>query len=364
MRKFLIVLAAAATLAALLAASWRPVPVEERRVRIEAQRAFPELAARADLAARVPVEVQAQLLDYADDELLLLKARAAVLARPDMAARILPLYGATPEFRAILRAHGEAVLPPIAHFLDNEVVTLTLADAAARAVEKVRGVKGVAGTERPALTPEDRGWHAVRFIQAEGHDFLGQFEVAPDGGTHWIRTERVLEGLGSLFAGGVRDLERKYRTGREVTAGDLGWAAVDAVAVLGAVQILRAGKAAAAAVRTGEAGARASATAARLARAGKIGLAGASRAKWPAALVATWIAVRHPGVVSEFFAGLAAMAGVPAWLAVFGGWTLLLLPIMFLALPVLRLATGLLLALLGLLRGALARIERGPYRRT
>lgn len=361
MRKFLVVLAAAATLAALLAAGWRPVPVEERRVRIEAQRAFPELAARADLAARVPVEVQAQLLDYAGDELLLLKARAAVLARPDMAARILPLYGATPEFREILRAHGEAVLPPIAHFLDNEVVTLTLADAAARAVDKV---KGGAGSERPALTPEDRGWHAVRFIQAEGHDFLGQFEVAPDGGTHWIRTERVLEGLGSLFAGGVRDLERKYRTGREVTAGDLGWAAVDAVAVLGAVQILRAGKAAAAAVRTGEAGARASATAARLARAGKIGLAGASRAKWPAALVATWIAVRHPGVVSEFFAGLAALAGVPAWLAVFGGWTLLLLPIMFLALPVLRLVTGLLLALLGLLRGALARIERGPYRRT
>lgn len=354
MRKLLIVLAMAAVLAALLALTWRPVPIEERRIRIEAQRAFPELAGGRGPAVRVPVEVQAQLLDYADDELLLLKARAAVLARPDMAARILPLYGATPEFREILRRHGEAVLPPIAHFLDNEVMTLALVDAAGRAVDKLKG----AG--RPALTPEQRGWHAVRFIQAEGHDFLGQFEVGADGRTRWLHTERVLEGLGALFAGGVRDLERKYRTGAEVTAGDLGWAAVDAVAVLGAVHILRAGKVAASAVRTGEAGARASAAAARLARAGKIGLAGAGRAKWPAILAATYVVLRHPGVVSEFLAGLAGTLGVPAWLAVFGGWLLLLLPIMYLALPLLRLASGLMLALLRLLRTALGWIERGP----
>lgn len=356
MRKFLFVLAAAALLAALLAVTWRPVPVEERRVRIEAQRAFPELAADRSESEHMPVEVLAQLLDYADDELLLLKARAAVLARPGMAARILPLYGAEPEFRQILRTHGDAVLPPIAHFLDNEVMTLALANAAARAIGRVNG------ESRPELTPEDRGWHAVRFIQAEGHDFLGQFEVGPDGSTRWIHTERVLEGLGSLFAGGIRDLERKYRTGREVSAEDLGWAAVDGVAVLGAVAILRAGKAAAAAVRTGKAGTRASATAARLARAGKIGLAGAGRAKWPAILAAAYVAVRHPGVVSEFFAGLAERLGVPAWLAVFGGWTLLLLPVVFLALPILRLATGLALALLRLLRNALGWIERKPYR--
>lgn len=352
MRKFLFVLAAAALLAALLAATWRPMPIEERRVRIEAQRAFPELAANP---GRLPAEVQAQLLDYADDEVLLLKARAAVLARPEMAARILPLYGPEPEFREILRTHGEAVLPPIAYFLDNEITTLALADAIARAIARANG------GSRPALTAEDRGWHAVQFIQVEGHDFLGQFEVGPDGRTRWIHTERVLEGLGSLFAGGIRNVERKYRTGRDVTAEDLGWAAVDAVAVLGAVYILRAGKAAAAAARTGQAGTRASATAARLARAGKIGLAGASRARWPVILAAAYVAVRHPGVVSEFFAGVAEFLGVPAWLSVFGGWLLVLLPVMFLAVPVLRLATGLMLALLRLLRDALGWLEHRPH---
>lgn len=352
MRKFLFVLTAAAILAALLAATWRPTPIEERRVRIEAQRAFPELAASP---GRLPVEVQAQLLDYADDEILLLKARAAVLARPEMATRILPLYGPELQFREILRIHGEAVLPPIAHFLDNEVTTLALQHAIARAMARAKG------GSRPALTPEDRGWHAVLFIRAEGHDFLGQFDVGQDGRTRWIHTERVLEGLGSLFAGGIRGLERKYRTGRDVSAEDLGWAAVDAVAVLGAVYILRAGKAAAAAVRTGEAGTRASATAARLARAGKIGLAGANRAKWPAILAAAYVAVRHPGVVSEFFAGVAEFLGVPAWFAVFGGWLLVLLPLLSLAVPVLRLAAGLLLALLRLMRGALGWIEHRPH---
>jgi len=359
MRKFLIVLLASAILAALLAATWRPVPIEERRVRIEAQRAFPELAAPGSQAERVPVAVQAQLLDYADDAQLLLKARAAVLARPAMAARIFPLYGAEPAFRQILRTHGDAVLPPIAHFLDNEVTTLAVKNALARAIGRSDG-----GAPPAALAPEDRGWYAVLFIRDEGHDFLGQFEVGPDGRTRWIHTERFLEGLGSLLAGGIRDLERKYRSGLDVGAADLGWAAVDVVSVLGAVYLLRAGKAAAAAVRTGEAGARVSATAARLARAGKIGLAGAGRAKWPAILAAAYVAVRHPGVVSEFFAGLAERLGVPDWLAVFGGWLLVLLPIVFLALPILRLATALMLALLRLLRDALGWIERRPHRRS
>src|SRR5690606_17886826 len=78
-----------------------------------------------------------------------------------------------------------------------------------------------------ALSSEQRGRYAIQFISVEGYDFLGQFVMNAQGNVGWLQTERVLEGINRFFAGGMRGLESKYRRDEAISAGDLGWAAVD-----------------------------------------------------------------------------------------------------------------------------------------
>src|SRR3546814_20335414 len=79
---------------------------------------------------------------------------------------------------------------------------------------------------KQALSSEDRGWYAVQFIKAEGYDFLGQFVMNAKADVSWIQTERVLEGINSFFAGGLKGLETKLRGDETIVAGDVGWAEI------------------------------------------------------------------------------------------------------------------------------------------
>src|SRR3546814_15158866 len=58
----------------------------------------------------------------------------------------------------------------------------------------------------------------------------------------WIQTERVLEGINSFFAGGLKGLETKLRRDEPIVAGDVGWAALDVAIGVGALKVLRMGK--------------------------------------------------------------------------------------------------------------------------
>lgn len=337
MKRFFVFLVAALTIAAVAGIRWQPEPLEERVVRIRAAEEFPDLA-RA--LADEPVEVLAELVDYADDKVLLLKAQAAVLRHPRLAREILPVYGQEPEFREILRAHGDEVLLPIDYFLRNEVRTVALAHTIARIFSRTG--------DAADLTPRERGWAAIHFVRDEGHDFLGQFALDAQGEVQWIQTERVLEGLNSLFAGGVRTLETKKRTGAEIEAGDLGWAALDGLAFVGATALLRAGKAASTATkaattaRSASVSARAAAWSTHAAKATRIGLLQSVRyAKWPAILATGYVVVRHPAFVGDVLSGLADAIGWPRWVVLGIGWTLLLLPV-FLAAWMARRVLGLL----------------------
>ena len=74
-KKLLLILGVALLIALISAVSSSPMAIEERLIRIQAEdtlREFPRIE-------NEPLEVQAALLDMADDELLLLKARAAYL---------------------------------------------------------------------------------------------------------------------------------------------------------------------------------------------------------------------------------------------------------------------------------------------
>ena len=344
MRKLLVLLLLAVVGALVLGTRFAPMPVEERVVRI---RAAEVPGGDPRQLAGLPIEVQAVLVDYARNEALSLKAQAALRLQPERAARVFALFGPEPDFMAVLETYGDSVLLPIEFFLDNEIAALSLA----------RRLWPGDGDRQPP-SAEERGWQAVQYIREEGHGFLGQFVVDADGRVQWLQSERVLEGLGQFFAGGIRRLESRYRSGEAIEAADVGWAMVDAVAVVGAVQLLRIGKLATTAARSGDAASQASRFAVRLARAGQVGANVASRLKWPALLGAGYLAMTHPALLGDVFSTVGGWLGLSPELAVFGGWAILLLIVLTLASWLLRPLAALCLWLLGGLYRLIAWLER------
>ena len=366
MRKLLLILGISVIVALLSTVTSRPMLIEERLIQIQAEntlREFPRIE-------KEPLEVQAALLDMADDELLLLKARAAYLRYPAMTREVFPLYGPEPEFREILRLYGENILPPIHYFLSKPVGSIELMnDLASKyqaALEFFTGGEetdnstgGQQNTSRKEkLTPEERGWYAVRFIQEEGHDFLGQFVFNEQGDVIWVRTERVLENINQFFASGIRNLEIQHRTGDDVTASDIGWASVDVLVFASALKVLRVGRAVAVSSRGAARGTRSAALAARLTTSGRMLMTTARYAKWPAVIGVGYLVVTHPGIINDVLAEVAEVMGYPVKLVQFLGWILILLPALYIGSWVFRLIVRPALGLLGTLIIGLSHIGR------
>jgi len=319
-------------------------PYEDQLIGVAVRQSFGDAASQV---AAEPLEVQALLLDYADNEQLVLKARLALLRYPDLARRILPIYGGETEFQVVLLTYGEAALPPIAYFMDHDLTSLEIRRALSDRVERARLLYArLVGTPvdaappatepAPELTAEDRGWYAVHFLLEEGYDFLGQFAVDPDGKADWVQTERVTEGVANLFLGGVRSLEAKWRQGTAIEGSDLGWAALDMVVIASSVKLLkavRAGRAVApgaAAARSGGFSGRVALFGSRiLARGGRLGLAVARYGAIPAAV---YLMFRYPRLINSTLAELGDWLGVDAWLVQFLFWFVILSVIMRLAL--------------------------------
>ena len=89
----------ALVVAVLVALRLQPQPVEERLVRLHSQEVF---GADSQLLSE-SLPVQATLLDYRSDRLLLLKAQAALQVYPEHARQLLELFGEEPEFREALK---------------------------------------------------------------------------------------------------------------------------------------------------------------------------------------------------------------------------------------------------------------------
>lgn len=333
MKKLSLLLLTAVLVAIAASAGWQEMPLEERFIRIQAAEAMPEFG---QAVQQEPVAVQAVLLEYIDDQLLLLKAQAALVSQPELARRILPLYGSEPEFQSILKAYGDSIFLPIAYFLDNKIRTLDLRHYTAHKIDELKsasdrlrqtGNDDAASRQVPPyaeLTAQQRGWYAVNFIEAEGHRFLGQFTSDIDGAIRWIQTDRLTDGVTSFFTDGIRSLETKSKTSQEVTVSDFGWAAVDALIFVSAAKVLRAGKTTAASSRSSAAAARLTRTANMALKTGKYIAAAA-----PVALVI--LAVRHPEIINDVFAHVAAALDLPTGLVQIIGWTLLFLPLFYLA---------------------------------
>src|SRR5690606_21381561 len=313
--------------ALLIAVVYRPKPLEQQLVHLQLQQSIPHYAPEM---AGEPVELQALMLMYAHDPVLLAKARLALMRYPAMAQQILLQFGELPTFQGVLKRYGEDVLLPIQYFLENEVRTLEImhgmSETAKAVVSTLRGwwdgeTAGETATGR--LSPEDRGWYAVQFIDSEGYDFMGQFVLTQEGKVSWLQTERVLEGINRFFASGLKGLEARFRRDAVIAPSDVGWAAMDIAIGVGAFKLLRMG-------RVGTAG-RSLTFSQRSAVLGaglwRGTLMGARVVKYGAPAVLAYMALRHPSIINSVLAAAAERLGVPVKVMQLGGWTLLLFPV-------------------------------------
>lgn len=318
----------------VISLSWKPASYVEQLIRIQAEL---ELGHIDNGILNEPVQVQAMLLDYAGDKELVLKAWIALSKYRASAREILLLYGSEPEFKEILRAYGDPVIPVIQYFRENDVWTVRAMDAIAKAIqsamEAAKGIWGrVTGNRQPdsdpaalpkpvELGPVERGWYAVNFIKHEGHNFLGQFAVNKSQKAVWNQTDRIVKASTSFFTSGVRNLEAKHDLGEDITAADVFWAGLDVAIVALPAKLLVSGKAIA---RSGEElnlTTRTRLFAPRLLQRGqvfrKLGVYGAAAAT-------VYIVATHPSLLNSVFAELADLIGISPWIMQAAGWSVVL----------------------------------------
>lgn len=362
MKKLLTICSLALILAAVFSLTAKPVPIEQKLIQIHASDVldgFPGIE-------QEPVDIQAILLDLPDDPLLQLKTQAAFIRYPDIARSLFRLYGTEPEFQDILQRYGENILPPIHYFVSHPINTIEWTHKAA---QQYRAAKQFfAGTSDPPpdskkpnqsteLSSQERGWYAINFIESEGYNFLGQFVVDDQGNTHWVGTERVLEGLNQFFASGIRDLEINYHSGEEVSASDIGWASVDVLVFASAVKILRMGRAAAVTTKGTSRGTRSAAFTVRISQGGRMVLNSARYAKWPVIIGAGYLVITHPSIINDLFAGVADVLGYHVIAVQLAGWLLLLIPALYISSWLLWWLAPILLGLLRAAQLLLARLS-------
>jgi len=314
--------------------AWKPTSYVEQLIRIQAEQ---ELGHIDSGILHEPLQVQATLLDYAGDRELVLKAWIALSKHPATAREILLLYGTEPEFRDVLRRYGDAVVPVIQYFRDNDVWTVRAMDATGKAIESAMEAarklwRRVMGNEpenpqpvappRPVeLGPVERGWYAVNFIKHEGHDFLGQFSVHPDGKARWNQTDRVVKASTAFFTSGVRNLETKMDLGQDITGADAFWAGLDVALVAVPAKLLLSGRVVARSGQELNFAARTRLVAPRLLPKGelfrKLGVYGAAAAT-------LYVVARHPSLLNSVLAELADLAGISPWIVQAVGWSVVI----------------------------------------
>ncbi len=196
-------------------------------------------------------------------------------------------------------------IPVIQYFRDNDVWTVRALDAVTGALkdlwDRLTG-NGQAKPGRVELGPVERGWYAVHFIKHEGHDFLGQFAVHPDGKARWNQTDRVVKASTAFFTSGVRNLETKIDLGQDITGADAFWAGLDVALVAVPAKLLLSGRAVARSGQELNFAARTRLVAPRLLPRGeffrKLGAYGAAAAT-------LYVVARHPSLLNSVFAELA-----------------------------------------------------------
>ncbi|KAA3615522.1 MAG: hypothetical protein DWQ05_14320 [Calditrichaeota bacterium] len=343
MRKVIIIFALACFASLLISSTLKNTPYEEELIKIQLKE---KLGENAIGLTEKPIEIQALMLDYSENEILFLKARIALLKYPDLAEKVFSLYGAEPDFQHVLSEYGEIVVPVVDFFYENESA---LQEVIRRAQNEVLnfaaslkkmiyepGKKNPEVVNEPLenLTPLDRGWNAVHFIKNEGYDFLGQFALDKNNNVRWIQTERFLENINAFFVGGIRTLEVKYVLDEKISGYDLLWGAVDIAVIGGTLKLLRAGRVAAKSGKKVSFAARTRLFAPRLFATG--GFIVRRIVVVSAAAATIYIVAENPHVLHGMMAEIAGIAGINPYLFQTVGWILVLFILSYPVLWILR----------------------------
>ena len=308
----------------------RPKPLDEQLVELQVAQRMPHYAQQL---AGQPAAIQALLLAYDSDPILLAKAQLALTRYPLLAPPIFQTFGMHPTFQDVLRRYGEDVVLPIHYFLTEEIFTLevmrSLSETTRSVLDALRVWEDedaeVAGRAGGRLSAEERAWYAIQFLDEEGYGFIAQFVLTPDGTVAWLQTERFLDAVNRFFASGLTGLETRWRRDQSVTMSDFGWAAVDVAVGVGAFKLLRMGRSAGVAGRSLSVSQRSAVMGAGLWRGTVIGT---RIVKYGAPAVLAYMAVRHPSVINSLLGNLAEKLGLPVALVQWLGWTVVLLPVL------------------------------------
>lgn len=320
-------------IAAGIAWSSNSFTYDERLVDLAARKS---LSGDAYRAASGSLTAQALLLDVADDRDLTYKIQLVLDKYGPQGVRVLDTYGSEEMLQRELRTYGENIVPVVSYFMDNDIVSLRLKSKVGSLLGREKELEE-GEAQFAKYGPEMRGLHAIEKINADGHQFLGQFSIDDRGTVHWNQTARTMQALEDFFAGGVRDLETKHDIGAPIGVRDVALAGADVLAVVGAVKALkllraaRVAKGPGAATRVGVV----ESTAVLGRRVLQDHAIGRSVIKLGVKAAAVYLVVRHPSLLSSLFVEAGELLHLPPRLATLIGWLIVLLPIAYILAPLL-----------------------------
>ncbi len=283
-----------------------------------------------------PAETKVILISYADNQELVLKSWIALKKYPQTAQAVFFLYGQQTEFKQALLQFGDGIIPVIDYFLQHEVSSLTVQ---ATLGNLWQGLKNTISATEPKpvgkilaqLTPQQRGWYAINYINQEGYNFLGQFAVDKHGNAQWIQADRASKALVSFFTSGIRELESKYKTGADISNMDMVWAGADVFMLASSVKLLSAGKVATSgkglsySQKTLSLSQKTSLFSAQLIKNNTV----RSLVKYTAVGATVYIAAAHPSLVNAMLNETAVGLGVNTTIVKILGWSILLYFVLF-----------------------------------
>lgn len=287
------------------------------------------LGPAASFAAHEPLEIKALLLDYSENEELLLKARVALLKYPEMSRKVFILYGDFSEFQEILLRYGEPIIPIIHYFMQNEFWFKKICDLPRDIINYFLDFfrpSDKSETEKNYTIniseEQKRGLYAISYIKEEGHHFLGQFVVTKNKEVKWILTDRIIQNLINFFFSGTRNLEAKWVSEQQLAVEDFLDAGLDVMAMGGTFKLVKMAK-----KLEGFSQLRSFPQ--------KISLLGSKllprgttlrdMIKYGGVITAGYLMLKHPSLISSVFAWVAQLLDLPPFLFQVVCWTFLFL---------------------------------------
>ncbi|MEM4407076.1 MAG: hypothetical protein QXS68_08550, partial [Candidatus Methanomethylicaceae archaeon] len=354
-KKLVLFLLAGMAVGLWMAKNWEGDTYEDVLIRVAAENKLGHIDKQI---AKEPVEILSLLLEYSEESELVLKAWIAIAKYGDSARRILSTYGEEKDFQEILKTYGEAVVPVICYFLENDVLSVRIQHSVSQVVEKAKDWasnlwRRITGDKEPEkessppsreFTPEHRGLYAIKFIKDEGHHFLGQFVIDKEGKARWLQTDRVAQGISSLFVGGLREVEAKAKRGDEIGLPDVFWGSLDGLVLAAgtakAIKFLKAAKG----VKRLEAIGRGTLIASRTAAQARLWSKVLKWGKWGAGLLTVYMLAKHPELVNTFLGEVAKTLGMKPWVVQLAFWTLVIMIFLYPAYWLIKKMTAILYA--------------------